>query len=396
MLIFTQFATTADYIGDEISSRFPQSDLVSGTSGDLLEKVRRFAPEANKAKIKAKDELMILVSTDILSEGLNLQDGNIIVNYDLHWNPVRLIQRVGRVDRVSTKHDEIHTFNFFPERKLEEKLGLEQRLKRRFDEIHKHIGLGERYLSPEEQLSDIELFKRMYTEDPSVYSEELEEAEVSFAELVKMMRDLRKQNPKLFAKIEALPDRVRSARAAEKDEIIVFCKAGNYSALYMADGEGSAISRDQMDILKALKCEPETPRASLPPGFNAHVRSIEAEFKEDAQERALQQAAIAAEPLVRQTLKILNTLARKVKGEDRKTITELRERLTKQPLSPNEKRQLRSLRHRIDKPDELVGYMADLLLGQQTLGFEPPTRTSIEVEPLVVQVIASEALVSGR
>jgi len=214
--------------------------------------------------------------------------------------------------------------------------------------------------------------------------------------LVKMMRDLRKQNPKLFSRVTSLPDRVRSARAAERDELIVFCRAGDYSALYMADDEGTVISRDQMEILKALKCDPKTPRVSLPKAFNAHVRRIEAEFQEDAQERAMQQAAVSAEPLVRQTLKLLNTLARKVKGEDRKTITELRDRLTKQPLSPKEKRVLRSLRQRVESPAEQVRFMHDLLLGQQTLGFDAPVKKPIEIEPVVVQVIASEALVSDE
>ena len=393
VLVFTQFATTAEYLGEQVTKRFSQAEYVSGSSTDLLDKIKRFAPKANRAKVKAKDEIRVLVTTDILSEGLNLQDGNIVVSYDLHWNPVRLIQRIGRVDRVSTVHDVIHTFNFFPERKLEAKLGLEKRLTRRFDDIHKHIGLGEKYLSPDEKLTDIELFTRMYTGDESVLVESDEEAEVSFAELVKIMRDLREKDAKLYARITSLPNKVRSARANDEDEMIVFCKAGDYSALYMADEEGKITSRDQMDILKKLKCDPKTKRVALPRDFNAKVRTIEREFQEDAQERVLQRDAVESEPLVRQTLKELNSLARKVKGEDKKTITELRSRLVRAPLSPKEKKGLRSLRRMQNTPEEHVRALKELLLSQQTLGFEEEVSKEKRREPVVVQVIASEALV---
>ena len=396
VLIFTQFETTAEYLGEQVKRRFAQAEYVSGSSKDLLDKIKRFAPKANRAKVKGKDEIRILVTTDILSEGLNLQDGNIVVSYDLHWNPVRLIQRIGRVDRVSTEHDAIHTYNFFPERKLEAKLGLEKRLTRRFDDIHKHIGLGEKYLSPDEKLTDIELFTRIYTGDESVLVESDEETEVSFAELVRIMRDLREKDAKLYARITSLPNKVRSARSNDEDELIVFCKAGDYSALYMADEAGKVTSRDQMDILKKLKCDPETKRVALPKDFNPKVRAIEREFQEDAQERVLQRDAVESEPLVRQTLKDLNTLARKVKGDDKKIITELRSRLARVPLSPKERRGLRSLRRMQNTHEEQVRALKELLLSQQTLGFEEETMKETRREPVVVQVIASEALVKTK
>jgi len=391
VLIFTQFTATAEYLGEQIRARYQDADYVSGISHDMLEKVKRFAPKANKAKVRDKDKIRILVTTDILSEGLNLQDGNIVVNYDLHWNPVRLIQRVGRVDRVSTEHDVIYTYNFFPERKLEAKLGLEERLTRRFNEIHKHIGLDEKYLSPEEKLSDIELFKRIYTGDEELLKEVEEEPDVSFAELVKVMRDLRDKDPELFARVTSLPNKVRSAREDSENEIIVFCKAGDYSALYLADETGKVISRDQMEILKKLRCDPDMKRVALPKGFNAKVLAIEREFQEIARERVLQRDAVDAEPLVRQTLKKLNSLARRVKGEDKKTIAEIRNRLMSIPLSPPEKKNLRALLNMQSTPEEQVKTLKEILLSRQTGLFVEPRKKA--VEPVVVQVIASEALV---
>jgi len=395
VLIFTEFAATADYLGGQIAGRYTKADWVSGGSRDILDKVKRFAPKANRAKVLAADEIRILVTTDILSEGLNLQDCNIVVSYDLHWNPVRLIQRIGRVDRVSTEHGEIHTYNFFPERKLESKLGLEERLSRRIDEIHKHLGLDAKYLSQSEQLSDVKLFKRIYTGDAGVLDEPEDESEVSFAELVKMLRDLRAKDPVQFKKVAILPDKMRSAKAAPESELAVFCKAGDYAALYLADDTGKIVSQDQMDILKKLKCEPDTKRLALPPGFNAKVREIERQFQEDAAARLAERHSVAAEPIVKQTLKQLNTLARKAKPKDKKTITELRQKLESVALSPSQKSGLRKLQKQVNMPDEHIEALRELLLAQQMLDFGDRKRPRLDSSEVVVQVIASEALMKG-
>lgn len=394
VLIFTQFSTTAEYLGEHVAANFSQADFVSGSSRDALDKVQRFAPKANHAKYKGKDEIQILVATDVLSEGVNLQDGNIVVNYDLHWNPVRLIQRIGRVDRVSTEHEEIHTYNFFPERKLETRLRLEERLKKRFEDIHKHIGLGEKYLSNDEKLSDIEMFKQMYA-NGGLPEEPEEEGEVSFAELVKMLRDLRKDKPELYKKIETLPDKMRSARSGSLDEIVGFFRSGEYAALYLTDHKGEILSRDMMDILAKLRCEPHEPRVKLPGGFNKRVNTLESEFKEDAQERQSQLIAVSSDPLIRQTLKLLNTLARKVKGSQRKTINELREKLNSATLTPSEKRELRKVKSLVGSAEEAIEHLAHVLLSQGHL-FHERKVTEKKAEPVVVQVIASEAFVQKQ
>jgi superfamily II DNA/RNA helicase len=89
--------------------------------------VARFAPRANADQQPHGPEINILIATDVLSEGLNLQDCSQVINYDLHWNPVRLIQRFGRIDRIGSEHDEIYAYNFLPETELEKQLGLHEK-----------------------------------------------------------------------------------------------------------------------------------------------------------------------------------------------------------------------------------------------------------------------------
>src|SRR5690606_23514755 len=129
-----------------------------------------------------------------------------------------------------------------------------------------------------------------------------DEAEVSFAELIKMLRDLRKNEPELYEKIAKLPDKMRSARASDMDELVVFCKHKEFAMLYLANQKGEITSQDQMDILKKLRCEPNTKPLPLPAGFNEKVMEVESQFKDAASSRIADRNSVASEPIVRQTL----------------------------------------------------------------------------------------------
>ncbi len=143
-LIFTQYADTARYLFENLKSHVKKDELEVIFSGDKSKArvVGRFAPKANpEYKFQAGEtELSTVVATDVLSEGLNLQDCNKIINYDLHWNPVRLIQRFGRIDRIGSDFDQVYGFNFLPETGLDRNLGLRQKLHNRVQEIHDTIG----------------------------------------------------------------------------------------------------------------------------------------------------------------------------------------------------------------------------------------------------------------
>ena len=157
-LIFTQYADTASYLYQNLNPNGDREDIEVIYSGDKnkAQVVGRFAPKANKyyKLTPGESEIKTLIATDVLAEGLNLQDGNLIINYDLHWNPVRLIQRFGRIDRIGSENDVVYGFNFLPETGLERNLGLRQKLKNRIQEIHETIGEDAAILEPTEQLNE--------------------------------------------------------------------------------------------------------------------------------------------------------------------------------------------------------------------------------------------------
>ena len=117
VLIFTQFADTVRYIETQLTAHgMTQFSGATGGSSDPTGLAWRFSPESNEVReqVRAEDELRVLVATDVLSEGQNLQDGYIVVNYDLPWAIVRLIQRAGRVDRIGQKAENILCYSFLP------------------------------------------------------------------------------------------------------------------------------------------------------------------------------------------------------------------------------------------------------------------------------------------
>src|SRR5439155_18403946 len=157
-LIFTQYADTAKYLHDNLNPGGKRDDIDVIFSGDKSKAriVGRFAPKANpEYKFQSGEkELFTVVATDVLAEGLNLQDCDKIINYDLHWNPVRLIQRFGRIDRIGSDHDVIYGFNFLPETGIDRNLGLKQKLQNRIQEIHDTIGEDPEVLGRTERLNE--------------------------------------------------------------------------------------------------------------------------------------------------------------------------------------------------------------------------------------------------
>jgi len=239
-------------------------------------------------------EIDTLIATDILSEGLNLQDCDNVINYDLHWNPVRLIQRFGRIDRIGSEHDTIYAYNFLPERALEKTLGLQERLSQRIQEIHDTIGEDAAILAPGERLNEEALYAIYARGDVSRYEEDEVDQFVDMNEALEIIRQLREDNPDLYHHITALRDGIRCGYANARAGAVVFCRAGRYRQLYLVDEHGDVLTRDVSHILNLMKCAPDTPAAPLPTGHNATVMQVKRAFdRENASRQSEQQHTLA-------------------------------------------------------------------------------------------------------
>ncbi|MGH9848135.1 MAG: C-terminal helicase domain-containing protein, partial [Blastocatellia bacterium] len=212
LLVFTQFADTSRYLKTQLTIRgFRQVEEATGESANPTELVWRFSPESNakRDRVKAADELRVLIATDVLSEGQNLQDCAIIVNYDLPWAIIRLIQRAGRVDRIGQKSDRILCYSFVPADGVERLIRLRARVRQRLIENAEVVGSDETFFDDDR---DDKLIRDLYTEKNGILDDD-GDTEVDLASYAyQIWKNAIDADPSLAAKIEAMPDVVYATR----------------------------------------------------------------------------------------------------------------------------------------------------------------------------------------
>lgn len=191
ILIFSYFATTIDYLKDSFDGKFLSeinigkdqvAFLKSKTGKHKSEFVKRFAPKAQNQEItngfvNGKEELKLLCSTDVLSEGQNLQDCGVIINYDLHWNPVKMVQRNGRINRLGSVFETVNIYNFRPEDQLDKFLRLMLKLQEKIQVIGASVGLDSSVLGEDITPKQFGLIENIYSEDKTKQKEAISELE---------------------------------------------------------------------------------------------------------------------------------------------------------------------------------------------------------------------------
>lgn len=269
LLIFTQFKDTAEYLHEELAKRGTrQLAVVFGGIDNIPNYVKRFSPTSNDAVAGEVDELRVLITTDTLSEGQNLQDAHIIVNFDLPWALIRLVQRAGRVDRIGQKAREIICYCFLPEEGIERIIDLRTRLQDRIQESADLIGSDEKFFDGDQ----INL-QQIYAEQLDLEEQDDETDLISRA--YDIWRQATKDDPALKARIENLPDVVYSAKKINTKKIdgelgaIAYIKTNNNQHILAQVSEAEkVISQSQSKILNLLACEPSEPLAT--PAQNHH------------------------------------------------------------------------------------------------------------------------------
>lgn len=292
-LIFTQYADTAKYLYANLNpdDRLPDVEVIYSGDKSKERVVGRFAPKANPEYRFAKDqaELMTVIATDVLAEGLNLQDCDNIINYDLHWNPVRLIQRFGRIDRIGSEHEIIFAYNFLPEVGIEKNLGLHEKLHNRIQEIHDSIGEDSKILDESERLNPDAMYAIYERRGGEPVQLDLwgkpEDELLDLNEAEEILRQLRKDDPAEFERIAKLREGIRTARPSLQKGLYVFCQAGRFQQLFLLDEKGAIISRDIPKVVGAVKCAPDAKAVDLPTGYNKAVMGVQCAFAEEVKHR---------------------------------------------------------------------------------------------------------------
>jgi superfamily II DNA or RNA helicase len=263
VLIFTQFADTARYLARALEDQgIQQVGLATGQSVDPTALAWRFSPISNEKPIPASEQLRVLVATDVLSEGQNLQDCAIILNYDLPWAIIRLIQRAGRVDRIGQQAEEILCYSFLPAEGVERLINLRGRLRDRLNENQEVVGTDEAFFEDEQAR---EMLLNLYNEQSGVL-DETEEGEVDLtSEALQIWQSAIDANPALKGMIEKLPDVVYSTReheptGSDPEGVLLYLRTDSGTdALAWVDKDGNSVTQSQMRILRMARCSIDTP-----------------------------------------------------------------------------------------------------------------------------------------
>lgn len=288
VLVFTQFADTVRYLTHELRQRGVKAVAgVTGESEDPTGYAWRFSPVSNhkREKIAPADELRVLIATDVLSEGQNLQDAAIVVNFDLPWAIIRLIQRAGRVDRIGQKSDTILCYSFLPADGVELVIRLRSRVRQRLRENAEVVGTDEAFFEDEkgkQKLLDL------YHEKSGILDGD-DDREVDLASYAyQIWKNAIDRDPTLQKSIPDLPAMVYSTKQHKSAEgkppgVLVYIRtAEGNDALAWVDKNGDSVTESQFEILRAADCDPATP--ALPRQDDHHIlvrKGVERIVKEE-------------------------------------------------------------------------------------------------------------------
>ena len=224
VVVFTESKQTALYLEEQLKE-YKQVLTVHGENRDKLKEVIRENFDANYKN--KKDDFNVIISTDTLSEGVNMHRSNIIYNYDIPWNSTRLMQRIGRINRIGTKHSEIFIYNFKPTAQSESLIELSKKAFIKLQTFHHAVGEDSQIYSKNEKVGTV-----------SLYEVEVEKAD----EELKFLEEIRKYkeaNPKTFKYLKELPKKVRVQRDSKdlKETSFVFIKNNDSKSYYMVDNQ---------------------------------------------------------------------------------------------------------------------------------------------------------------
>lgn len=256
LIIFTESRETAEYLAEHIKDEVEADVLLfTGSSEEAVRKdvIANFDARA----FQRKDQYRVLVATEVLSEGVNLHRSNVVINYDIPWNPTRLIQRVGRVNRVDTTFDTIHTYNFFPTEESNDLIKLKEAAEAKIHAFIEMLGADARLLTEGEEIKSHDLFAKLTSKKTITGEDEAEESELEYLTEIREVRD---KQPDLFGRIKRLPKKARSTRqisieaaggAKELPSLLSYFRQGKLDKFFLS--EPTSARPLELDFFAAAK-----------------------------------------------------------------------------------------------------------------------------------------------
>jgi superfamily II DNA/RNA helicase len=360
LILFTESKDTADYLTQEIESHLDTKILnVSSDNRKKLFEIIQENFDANYIEDQ-KDDYKIIVTTDVLAEGVNLHRANVVVNYDTPWNATRLMQRIGRLNRIGSTAEVIHNFNFYPSQQGDEEIKLYNNALVKLQGFHTAFGEDAKIYTHEELLEEFELFKEGLPDD--------EDKRLLY---LRFIREFKDANPKEFKRIKAFPLKARTARNnkyAVKEEVknstVVFLKSPYKMEFYQINVETKVSPLSFLEAAEIFEAKSNEPGFPLPEEHYTHVQAALKTFDEDFLGATTETVTTTdkADAISAQAKKFLRDIKGITSRSDVKSICDsisaLVDKGTFTPL-PNE---IRKLRQQFDKRQITRGQLDNLLI----------------------------------
>jgi len=290
LIIFTESKETAEYLHKNLSKRLSEKILLfhgGSNQSDLNTVIANFDTKARNKK----DDYRLLVTTEVLSEGINLHRANVVINYDIPWNPTRMIQRVGRINRVDTPFDKIYTFNFFPTEQSNDIIKLKEAAIAKINYFIEMLGNDAKLLTDGEEIKSFELFNKLTSKEFITGEDEEDESELRYLNVIKEIRD---KNEALFNRIKRLPKKARTSRLIDESmnlpggALLTYFRKGKLEKFYLATKNGA----NEVDFLTAAKlfeASPQTKREKLLSNYHELLNKNKSQLINDLTEEEIKE-----------------------------------------------------------------------------------------------------------
>ena len=277
LIVFTESKETAHHLEEMLNPVFDNKVRAFSslsTPAERTEIIDNFDANARNQK----DDIRIVISTEILAEGVNLHRSNVVINYDIPWNPTRMMQRVGRINRVDSKFDKIYIYNFFPAGQINENISLQEAAEAKIEAFIEMLGNDARLLTDEE-IKSHDLYKRL-TSRESIIGEDEDNPELRYLTFLRNIRDTDKE---LFNKIKKLPKKARSAKKYTEDSTstVTFLRKGKVRKIFKTTGNAQGILSEEVDFdtaAKIFESAIDTKQEKIEPEFYIHLEFNKKEF----------------------------------------------------------------------------------------------------------------------
>ena len=337
LVIFTEALATLQELKKKIEGRTKYKVLaISAENRKEKEMIIRENFDANYPKELQKDDYDIIITTEVLAEGVNLHRSNVIVNYDTPWNSTRLMQRIGRVNRIGSKEDFVYIFNFMPTAQSDAQINLVQKAHTKLQAFHAMFGEDNKIFTDAEELIN-------YDKDPKALQKLVDGEESAYEKYISQLRTLKKENPELYTEIENLEFPLQSASQNNADGLVCWVSSKGGKNLYMDVKNDEVQKLNTIEMIEKLQCEPDTPALKIPQDFeNLYQKAINEYLSffdkmitsKDSNKNRTEAIGILKKMLnktqmaeVKETLKIANTMVRNGNNALAKKIIQLSKKM---------------------------------------------------------------------